>query len=516
MTIKAKEKNGLLPQEGMVAYIHAFQDAQKMYHQSHREGSQAIRRISHSLKTSPHSTATPEILRLLTRVEKAKGQDIEQRLQTLLNKLDEISAHLRQDYVPILLIDDDPIVAQVLQQQLGPFHRQLLIARSVQEAHAILAREEVSLIVLDLVLPDGDGRDYLVKLRADPATADLPVLVLSAKNEGPVQSECFALGADGYFEKPFDARALVTAIQAKIQRNLDAIRDSTMDAVTRLPNRQAFLRAFARARQLATRNAEPFAIAILDLDRFKSVNDVYGHAMGDTVLRKIAQLLKKTLRASDLIARWGGEEFAILFPDTDLPQAHHALEKALTTLRDSPFITPDGRKFRMTFSAGVTQVKQGSTAEKAIAEADHFLYVAKVAGRNLILSQADQTQSLKRNILLVEDDEFMAALVCGFLEKNGFQVFHVQNAASALSLCGEAVFSLITLDVNLPDMDGFDLLARIRKNPSTLRVPVIMLTSVSKEDDIVRGFKLGADDYIVKPFSPTQFLARVNRILEKQ
>src|SRR6185295_13053844 len=123
--------------------------------------------------------------------------------------------------------------------------------------------------------------------------------------------------------------------------------------------------------------------------------------------------------------------------------------------------------FKMTFSAGVTQVEKGMTVEQAIAEADRYLYLAKAAGRNHVLSKEDPLDRLQRNILLIEDDDFMASLLRRFLEKEGFRIFHARDGKTALSLSAQATFSLVTLDVKLPDIDGFELLKQFRKTPTT-------------------------------------------------
>jgi two-component system, cell cycle response regulator len=266
---------------------------------------------------------------------------------------------------------------------------------------------------------------------------------------------------------------------------------------------------------LASRSKEPLTVAILDVDRFKSVNDIYGHAMGDRVLRRLATVVGRSLRASDLLSRWGGEEFAVFFPNTDLSKARLALNKALIAFRAEKFTTKDGRTFQVTFSAGVAEVKQGQNVEQAIAEADRFLYLAKASGRDHVLTEADKVSSFKKSILLVEDDDLTASVIKHYLKREGFKVIHAKEGPAALDAAAEGPVSLITLDVKIPGLDGFELLERFRKIPSLHQVPIVMLTSSGKQEDIVRGFQLGADDYILKPFSPRELLARVHRLLQK-
>jgi two-component system, cell cycle response regulator len=395
-------------------------------------------------------------------------------------------------------------------------NRQVFSATSLAEAEALLSDNEISLLLLDLQLPDGDGRELLLKLRERSATASIPILVLSGKEGSQVQTECFALGADAFFEKPFDPVTISTAVASKLQRAAEVTKRSSQDSLTGLPNRAAFTNAFARAAMLSSRMKEPLTVAILDVDRFKSVNDIYGHATGDRVLRRLSSVVSRSLRASDFLSRWGGEEFAMFFPNTDLSNARLALNKALSAFRAEKFSTKDGRIFQVTFSAGVAEVKPGQNVEQAIAEADRFLYLAKASGRDTVLTEADKFIAIKRNILLVEDDDLTASVVKHYLKREGFKVIHVKEGQAALDATQETSISLVTLDVKIPGIDGFELLQRFRKVPALHQVPIVMLTSAGKQEDIVKGFQLGADDYILKPFSPRELLARVHRLLQKQ
>jgi len=249
------------------------------------------------------------------------------------------------------------------------------------------------------------------------------------------------------------------------------------------------------------------------LDRFKAINDLHGHAMGDRVLQRLVSVLGQTLRASDFAARWGGEEFAIFFPNTALAEAGGALTKALKAFRAERFTGKEGAPFHISFSAGVVAVTPDMTAADAIAKADRFLYLAKAAGRERVLTEKDRV-SLKKSILLVEDNRVTAALIKKQLECDGFKVVLARTSAAAQRAWKSSI-SIVLLDVNIPGMDGFELLKRWREVPAMHRIPIMMLSSAGKEEDILRGFELGADDYMVKPFSPLELLARIHRFLEK-
>ncbi len=482
------------------------------------EARATVRRIAHSLRGSGGTYGFPLITEHATHVEESGDADLRLRLERLLDTLRETAGHGASAPKSVLLIDDDPEIAEILRWHLAQQGREVRVAPCAEQAEAILASEPVSLIVLDLVLPDTDGRNLLMRLRERPSTANIPVIVLTVRDSALARSECFALGADEFFEKPFDPEAVATAVAAKLQRAAEMSQDTRHDPLTDLPNRAGFLEAFQRARALAARQRDPLSIGFIDLDHFKRVNDAFGHAMGDEVLRRAADILARSLRQSDILARWGGEEFVALFPSTDPEGGVQALENAATRFRVERFGADEG-EFGLTFSAGVAPVHVEDSLDEAVARADYYLYLAKSTGRDRVVSESAELVRPRRKILIAEDDDLLAELVRRRFTREGFEVVHVVDGESVLEAIGsngvDPTISLVILDVLLPEMDGFELLARIRERRALTQVPVIMVTVMGNEEDVVRGLSLGADDYVVKPFSPTELLARVHRLLER-
>ena len=170
--------------------------------------------------------------------------------------------------------------------------------------------------------------------------------------------------------------------------------------MTGLANRSALLEAYDRTMLISSRSGKPFSIGLLDIDHFKQVNDTYGHKTGDEVLKGLSNTVKNVLRKSDLMARWGGEEFVVLFPDTRVDGAKAALQKALDSIREELFLSEDKKEFHITFSAGISSVGNEQKVGEAIAKSDRFLYKAKASGRNRIISESDEVKEEIRTILL--------------------------------------------------------------------------------------------------------------------
>lgn len=168
---------------------------------------------------------------------------------------------------------------------------------------------------------------------------------------------------------------------------------SLTDPLTNLPNRRHMIQQLESELARASRNGDGFALIMLDLDHFKAINDAWGHIVGDAALVETANLLRSNLRAHDVCARWGGEEFLILLPGTDREQAETVAEKLRTLVAGHP-LTHAGGEVRVTLSLGIAVHRTGMTADSCIQEADDALYEAKRAGRNRwVVSQPEQTSA---------------------------------------------------------------------------------------------------------------------------
>ncbi len=179
----------------------------------------------------------------------------------------------------------------------------------------------------------------------------------------------------------FDAHGRVECAIAAFEDIRELRRQSSTDQLTGLLNRAAFRETFEHMARHCERAHESLTLAILDLDYFKEINDAHGHCAGDQVLTQFAAFLRTELRKSDTVARWGGEEFVVMFPNTDVRGAKHALEALLAELHEDPPKLASGTVIPITFSAGLAAHVDGSTLDELTEVADRRLYVAKAAGR---------------------------------------------------------------------------------------------------------------------------------------
>lgn len=172
----------------------------------------------------------------------------------------------------------------------------------------------------------------------------------------------------------------------KLQKNFwEQKKLAGTDSMTGLPNRRSFTRALNREFARSRRMDVPISLAVLDLDHFKSINDTYGHSVGDSVLERLGKLLRNNSRTSDYVARIGGEEFCIIMPDTHIDGASEHLESLRKKIKEKIRITVDGERLHITASIGVVELEDDENSADFYTRADDALYVAKQKGRDMVM-----------------------------------------------------------------------------------------------------------------------------------
>ena len=244
-----------------------------------------------------------------------------------------------------------------------------------------------AVVVLDLGLPGLDGLQVLKQLKSDPDLRNIPVIVSTAWDDTATVTEALGAGAHDYVRKPFVPDELAARVDAaaRLKTERDALSaDASLDPLTDLPNRRSLTGELEREHALARRGRPPFSVLLLDVDHFKRVNDERGHAAGDVVLQEIAARLRARARTSDVVGRWGGEEFLVVAPDTSIDGAVTLADGLRRALSATP-IALDSGPLRMTASVGVAAWER-ETVDQLLGRADQALYEAKEAGRNTVVA----------------------------------------------------------------------------------------------------------------------------------
>ncbi len=290
----------------------------------------------------------------------------------------------------ILAVDDSPLIHRILERRLAGIQVRLSRAENGQDALKMARDENPDVILLDIGLPDMSGFEALSALKNEPLTMHIPVIILTASDSSEDKVLGFELGAVDYVTKPFDTAELQARVRSvlRTQHLVHMLEQKArVDALTGLWNR-AYLDHSLRANvKSALRHDNPLSILICDLDHFKIVNDTFGHSIGDTVLEKFAYVLTNIARQEDIICRYGGEEFVIILPMTDLDEAIQAAERhrvATETGRWSSIKEP--MIITASFGAASLENLSNKTPQGLIEAADRALYQAKHSGRNCVVA----------------------------------------------------------------------------------------------------------------------------------
>ena len=496
----------------LYAQVQALENARKQLEGARPGAGQGVRRLAHALRRYCLHIGLSELATAAAMVE--RSDELTGTLDVLIERLHAATARKRVRSVEILVVTAEAADAELLGEALAAPNRVVTTVASRAAAWRALEERHVAAVFLDIAIAEEDGRDLLLEIRDESRYALLPVILVADEECPGSPVECVALGADSILHRPLRAEEASIVAFTALRRSALLSSETHRDSLTGLPNRTAFEEDFQQWQVRAARSSQPNSLGFLDLDHFKEVNDSFGHDIGDKVLCVTAEIIANTLRESDILARWGGEEFMALFPESTEAQARQALKRALHALRRARIEVRDGEHVSMSFSAGVTQVEPDEALDEAILRADRYLYLAKAAGRNHVLSAGVAKEPPSPLILYADDDRSSSLLVVELLSRQGFRVLHFEDGASLLQAAEDATPDLILLDVRMPIMDGYAVLEELRRRPGLADVPVVLITAAGSEAGLVRGFRLGADEYIEKPIAPTTFLARIFRLMK--
>lgn len=294
-----------------------------------------------------------------------------------------------EDYL-ILVVDDSPINLQVVGTTLDEIGYSTTFANNGYQAIERFKSAQPDLVLLDMMMPEMDGLGACNALKAE--NPDIPIIFLTASHEQEHLLKAFEQGAVDYLTKPFNKLELVARVKNHLMLRyafgelkialIEMERLAKTDGLTGLLNRCTLFETATQEFSRAQRYNRSLSVLMLDIGHFKSVNDTYGHQVGDSVIKRVADVLKATLREADFVGRYGGEEFAVILPETGLQQAAEVAERIRLKINQQSILTELGN-LQFTVSLGVAAFQVGiGTIDKVFEQADKALYQAKSNGRN--------------------------------------------------------------------------------------------------------------------------------------
>lgn len=305
-------------------------------------------------------------------------------VDALLVKLDDLTALHTPEPFRVLIVDDEPALARLYSVILNQAGMETHEVTDPLEVMAPLVDFRPDLILMDVYMPECNGSEIAAVIRQQEAYVGIPIMFLSSESDTIKQLEAMRLGGDEFLQKPVEPRYLVSSVltratRARVLQNL-MIRDSLTGLLNHTKTKEQLGIEMERMRRLG----HTISLAMIDIDHFKKVNDTYGHATGDRVLRSLSRLLSQRMRQTDVVGRYGGEEFAVIMVGANAENASRAIDKVREAWAQLPH-SSNGREFYSTFSAGVAAAPPHQNAQSLSESADAALYKAKDAGRNQVV-----------------------------------------------------------------------------------------------------------------------------------
>ncbi|MEZ0375071.1 MAG: response regulator [Candidatus Sericytochromatia bacterium] len=379
------------------------------------------------------------------------------------------------------------------------------------QAHAALqavSYQDPSLILLTL----DESRGSLDKLlNSFPESAVIAIV----EDMSGLADSALPLRIDHVLEKTWIERFLPALVHKQLIQRWRDTHQRKRDFLTGLPSLLGIRQHFEHLQELFARIRTPFALAVVDLPGLSQIERENGPYLASEWIKAVARSLSFYLRGSDLVGRWAPDKFILLLPQTSVQGSLTALSRCQQRLEKEapvPGTLPAGTPV---FRAGLTDVRPQIGFEDALHQAFQHLRLAWEPDSAPVQYGSEDLKSPARfHILLLDDDPIVQEMLRFIFAREGYQVTQMNAGHDILEVLEKDPISLLVLDVKMPGMDGFEVLRLIRSRREYDGLPIVMLTSMKGEEDVAKGFELGASDYLYKPFSPTELMIRVKRFLK--
>ena len=301
----------------------------------------------------------------------------------LIDSLDQLTEKGEHKPYRILIVDDSEPTAEFYSLSLQNAGMETEVVTNPLDIMRYMVEFEPDLILMDLYMPKCSGGELAELIRQQEGYVGTPIVFLSAETNPEAQIEAMSYGADEFLTKPVRIRHLISVVKIRVQRFRQVKSLIVRDSLTGLYNHTHTKELLQREVNLSSRNGKPLQFAMIDIDHFKQVNDNYGHPVGDCVIKILARLLKQSLRSTDIIGRYGGEEFAVIFPDTSEKEAEQIINKIRQNFSEIVVASEHG-DVTCTFSAGIAGYPALKSSAEITQSADEALYYSKRSGRNVV------------------------------------------------------------------------------------------------------------------------------------
>ena len=424
----------------------------------------------------------------------------------------------------ILLVEDSATLRFAMRNYIIDAGHEPLLARSGEEALQLLENTPVDMIIMDVEMPGLNGFETTRLIREWLAGHWIPIIFVTGLNEDENYREGIEAGGDDYLIKPVSFMIIKAKIRAmeriaemrdqlnQLNSELEAL--SQLDSLTQIYNRRTFNELAQQQWALAKRHQQPISALMIDVDHFKLFNDHYGHPAGDACLKKVTHAIQSCLhRSSDILGRYGGEEFVVLLPETDANGAMRvaqAISEALEDLALRHDVSPTTNFVTASIGGATCLRTTGHDLEELIKNADRALYKAKRAGRNR--SWVDEVATHK-TLLLADTNQDLVNHFSGHLQAH-FNLLIADSQRECLELAVDLHPDLILLGIGIAGTEaGAELCKILARTPKTASIALAIVSEVTNSDETALGKKLGIEHLFDKNISGPALLNKIIQVL---
>lgn len=431
---------------------------------------------------------------------------------------------VRSKHTPLIQIIDDDSTG-IIHLKLILEEQGWMVLTDTDPQTALLHYFELrpDCVILEENLPKKHGYHIIKDLQKHNNKIFMPTIIIGTDSSREARIHAYQNGADDYFSKPIDHEEIIVRIRRHLELKNIFEQAVLIDEMTQVYNRKFLQIDLAKGIDDCNRTEQSLSVVVLDLDDFTSINTNYGHLIGDAVLADFAGFLKNNVRCSDTVYRINGDRFALQLPRTNSDKSLEVLNRLLQQYKGQQHHY-DGKEFSITFSAGVVEIHSNElNPESVVGLAEQALETAKREGKAKVVKLDDLTSLNKKrlNISIINHDPIIRTMLMKMfnaisLEKVdvNIEVFDNGDQFFDTNRMNEKGKHFIIFEAVMPVMSGIEILNKIKKTKPRTSHRIFMLAGKKDEREIARALKLGADDYMTKPYSVTELTARIERLLQ--
>lgn len=412
----------------------------------------------------------------------------------------------------ILIVTDDPVAARLAEHALTALDREVVVARAADWAVSSITRQFPALLVLDLELP-AEALERVAAAIASPPEGELAMVLGISNRSVPAPG---GLQLDERLAKPLQRHEVSDAATRLLKRRGELRRSTLLDAPSGLPNRRALQLAWQARTHSLQRLGEPFAIAMLGAPGLAARLASASEEQQGTLLRQLGEAVRAHLRRSDGLFRVHRGELLLLLAGCDEASAVVLLRRLLDRLSEVAFSLGSSEKSPIPLVAATVVVAEPRDTREALAQLETAFLKAGSEKPGTIVTPREVVEAEPPLVAVFEADALLQEFLTSLLERENFRVRVAATGAQIDAALAIRDLKAVILESSLPGINGLNILAQLRADRRFDEIPVVVTSVASRDDSVVKAFEMGADDFLVKPYSPNDLLARLRRSMRRR